>query len=333
MYSVLNAVNRKGANLAHYLITGGAGFIGSNLTHGLLKRGEKVTVIDNFSTGRRENLQTVLGQINLIEASITDYELVCSALDGVDAVLHQAALPSVPKSVERPLDTNHENITGTLTLFEACRRVGVKRVVFASSSSTYGDHDANVKIESLESRPKSPYAVQKYTKELYARVYAELFGLETVGLRYFNVFGPRQDPNSQYAAVVPAFVTRMLVGEAPTIYGTGEQARDFTHIENVIQANLRAATVPNIGGRVFNVGCGESTSLLALIDFINGALGTETVPKFDPPRPGDVLHSLAGIDKAREELGYEPSVSVSEGLLKTIEWYRLNDKTVPSESE
>jgi UDP-glucose 4-epimerase len=316
--------------VSHYLITGGAGFIGSNLVHALVDRGLRVTVIDNFSTGRQSNLDGVRSKIKLVEGSINDLPLLKEILKDVDVVLHQAALPSVPKSLERPLDTHHENITGTLTLFEACRIVGVKRCVYASSSSAYGDHDAQVKVESLEGRPKSPYAVQKFGTELYARVYHELFGLETVGLRYFNVFGPRQDPESQYAAVVPAFVTKMLDDMPPTIYGTGEQSRDFTYIDNVIEANLKASTAPGVGGEVFNVGCGYSTSLLGLIDYLNEALSKAIVPSFDPPRKGDVLHSLAGIDKAREYLGYEPSITVQEGLLKTIEWYRLNDKTGPS---
>ena len=309
-------------------MTGGAGFIGSNLAHALVDGDHQVTVIDNFSTGRRQNLDDILDRINLVEGTIADLALMKEILPGVNAVFHQAALPSVPKSLERPIDTNHENITGTLTLFEACRQVGVKRVVYASSSSAYGDHNAQVKVETLEGRPKSPYAVQKFTTELYARVYAELFGLETVGMRYFNVFGPRQDPASQYAAVVPAFVTRMLQGISPVVYGDGTQSRDFTHIDNVIQANLKAAAAENVGGEVFNVGCGYSTSLLDLIDFINEALHSQITPQFDPPRQGDVLHSLAGIEKAREYLGYEPSVPVRDGLLKTIEWYRLSDKTV-----
>ena len=314
--------------MAHYAVTGGAGFIGSNLAHAFVERGHKVTIIDNFSTGRRQNLEGLIGEVSLFEGTIADFSLLESALQDVDAVFHQAALPSVPKSIERPLDTNHENITGTLTLFEACRSVGVKRVIYASSSSAYGDHDAQIKVETLEGRPKSPYAVQKFTAELYARVYSELFGLETVGLRYFNVFGPRQDPNSQYAAVVPAFVTSLLENKSPTIYGDGKQSRDFTHIDNVIQANLKAAKAPNVGGQVFNVGCGSSTSLLSLIDFINEVLGSDIEPIFDPPRAGDVLHSLAGISKAREYLGYEPSVSVKDGLLKTIDWYRLSDMNV-----
>jgi nucleoside-diphosphate-sugar epimerase len=313
--------------VTHYLITGGAGFIGSNLVHALVERGFRVTVLDNMSTGRLANLDGVLSKIKLIEGSINDLGLLKEILKDVDVVLHQAALPSVPKSLERPLDTHHQNLTGTLTLFEGCRLAGVKRVVYASSSSAYGDHDAQVKVETLEGRPKSPYAVQKFGTELYARVYHELFQVETVGLRYFNVFGPRQDPQSQYAAVVPAFVTKMLAGESPTIYGTGEQSRDFTYIDNVIEANIKASTAPAIGGDVFNVGCGSSTSLLDLIDNLNQALGKSITPSFDPPRQGDVLHSLAGIDKAREHLGYEPYITVQEGLLKTIEWYRLNDKT------
>ena len=313
--------------MTHYLITGGAGFIGSNLVHALVDRGFRVTVLDNMSTGRLANLDGVRSRIKLIEGSINDLGLLKEILKDVDVVLHQAALPSVPKSLERPLDTHHENMTGTLTLFEGCRLAGVKRVVYASSSSAYGDHDAQVKVESLEGRPKSPYAVQKFGTELYARVYHELFQVETVGLRYFNVFGPRQDPQSQYAAVVPAFVTKMLAGESPTIYGTGEQSRDFTYIDNVIEANLKASSAPDVGGQVFNVGCGSSTSLLGLITYLNQSLGKSITPSFDPPRQGDVLHSLAGIDKAREHLGYEPSITVQEGLLKTIEWYRLNDKT------
>ncbi len=313
--------------MTHYLITGGAGFIGSNLVHALVQRGLRVTVLDNFSTGRASNLDGVRSKIKCVEGSINDLGLLKEILKDVDVVLHQAALPSVPKSLDRPLDTHHENMTGTLTLFEACRLTGVKRIVYASSSSVYGDHDAQVKVETLEGRPKSPYAVQKFGTELYARVYHDLFGVETVGLRYFNVFGPRQDPKSQYAAVVPAFVTKMLGDSAPTIYGTGEQSRDFTYIENVIEANLKASTAANVGGQIFNVGCGSSTSLLELIAYLNELLEKSIVPTFDPPRQGDVLHSLAGIEKAREFLGYEPSISVREGLLKTIEWYRLNDKT------
>ncbi|MGB0646328.1 MAG: SDR family oxidoreductase [Bradymonadia bacterium] len=313
--------------MTHYLITGGAGFIGSNLTHALVERGQRVSVIDNFITGRRENLHGVLDKIKLVEGSINDGETLRELLTDVDVVLHQAALPSVPKSLDRPLDAHHENLTGTLNLFEACRMTNTKRVVYASSSSAYGDHDAQVKIESLEGRPKSPYAVQKFGTELYAKVYHELFGLETVGLRYFNVFGPRQDPMSQYAAVVPAFVTRMLKEQSPIVFGTGEQSRDFTYISNVIEANLLAASAANIGGEVFNVGCGFSTSLLSLIESINEVLGTNIEPIFESARKGDVLHSLAGIDKAREHLGYQPSITVKAGLLKTIEWYRLNAKT------
>ena len=313
--------------MTHYLITGGAGFIGSNLTHALVERGERVSVIDNFITGRRENLHGVLDKITLVDGSINDSDTLRQLLSDVDVVLHQAALPSVPKSLERPMAAHHENLTGTLNLLEACRLTNTKRIVYASSSSAYGDHDAQVKVESLEGRPKSPYAVQKFGIELYARVYHELFGIETVGLRYFNVFGPRQDPLSQYAAVVPAFVTRMLADQSPVVYGTGEQSRDFTYISNVIDANLLAASAPNVGGQVFNVGCGSSISLLRLIDSVNHALGKDIQPTFEPARRGDVLHSLAGIDKARDHLGYQPSISVKEGLLKTIEWYRLNAKT------
>jgi len=309
--------------MARILVTGGAGFIGSNLVHALLKRGDEVVVLDNFSTGRRENIASVLNDITLIEGSLANPEDVHRALDGVDGVLHQGALPSVPKSLERPLDTNMANIVGSLTLLEGCRQKGVQRLVYAASSSAYGDHDASIKTETLEVRPKSPYAVQKLCGEFYASVYSDLFGLRTVALRYFNVFGPRQNPKSQYAAVVPAFVTRMLRGESPIVYGTGQQSRDFTFIENVIEANLSALNAPDEAcGETVNIGCGGSITLLELIASINETLGSQIEPIFEPERAGDVMHSRADIAKANRLLGYDPQISVQDGLARTIEWYR-----------
>ena len=318
---------KGGAFMARILVTGGAGFIGCNLVRGFLDRGDEVVVIDNFSTGRRENLADVEDRIRLIEGSITDYDTVCQALEGVDGVSHQAALPSVPKSLDIPLVTNEANITGTLTLFEACRRMGVRRVVYAASSSAYGDHDAPRKHEGLDPRPKSPYAVQKLVGELYGTVYHELFGLETVGLRYFNVFGPRQNPNSQYAAVVPAFVCRMLAGESPTVYGDGLQSRDFTYIDNVIHANQAALAAPlSACGRSYNIACGESATLLELIDGINDILGTSIRPDHVAARAGDVRHSLADVSAATEAFGYQPRMKLNEALRLTVDWYRGREK-------
>jgi nucleoside-diphosphate-sugar epimerase len=312
--------------MARILVTGGAGFIGSSLVRGFLHRGDEVVVLDNFSTGSRENLVGIEGQIRLIEGSITDYDAVCAALEGVDGVSHQGALPSVPKSLDFPLQTNAANITGTLTLFEACRRMGVRRIVYAASSSAYGDHDAPKKHEGLDPRPKSPYAVQKLVGELYGAVYHELFGLETIGLRYFNVFGPRQNPKSQYAAVVPAFVCRMLAGEAPIVYGDGGQSRDFTYVENAVHANQAALAAPVAAcGRVYNIACGQSATLLALIAAINDILGTQIRPQHVAPRAGDVRHSLADVSAAAEAFGYRPRVMLEEALRATVEWYRARE--------
>ena len=309
--------------MARILVTGGAGFIGSNLVHALLKRGDEVVVLDNFSTGRRENLDSVLNEITLVDGSLANLDDVLKALDGVDGVLHQGALPSVPKSLEHPIETNLANVVGSLTLLDGCRQMGVKQVVYAASSSAYGDHDASVKSEDLEVRPKSPYAVQKLCGEFYASVYSDLFGLRTVALRYFNVFGPRQNPKSQYAAVVPAFVTRMLKGEAPIIFGTGHQSRDFTFIDNVIEANLAALNAPDEAcGQTVNIGCGGSITLLDLVDSINGILGTNIEPVFEAARAGDVMHSRADISKAGRLIGYDPKVSIHDGLVETIKWYR-----------
>ncbi|MCA9558382.1 MAG: SDR family oxidoreductase [Myxococcales bacterium] len=304
------------------LVTGGAGFIGSHLVRALLARGDEVVVIDNFETGQRANLAEVADRIRLVEGSIADAAAVADALEGVDAVLHEAALPSVPKSLERPVDTHRANVVGTLTLLEGCRRMGVQRFVYAASSSAYGDHAAESKSEDLEPRPKSPYAVQKLAGEYYCRVFHALYGLQTVALRYFNVFGARQNPKSQYAAVVPAFVTRMLAGRPPIVHGDGLQSRDFTYIDNVIEANLAALRAPSSAcGRVYNAACGDSITLLRLVASINEILGTSIEPQHVEARAGDVRHSRADVSAAAEALGFRAAVSVDDGLRETVAWY------------
>lgn len=308
--------------MATYLVTGGCGFIGSNIVEYLVGQGETVRVLDDLSTGRRENLAGFDDRVTLIEGSLLDTDRVREACEGVDYVLHQAALPSVQRSVEDPETTNRINVDGTLTLLNACRAAGVKRVVYAASSSAYGDQAAPVKTEKLLPMPKSPYAVSKLACEFYLKAFMECYGLETVSLRYFNVFGPRQDPNSEYSAVIPLFVTRVLRGERPVIYGDGTQSRDFTYVENNVRANILAATAPEAAGKVINVACGRSYSLLELLAEINKVLGTDIEPVFAPPRSGDVKHSLADITKARQTLGYEVTVDFHEGLRRTIEWYR-----------
>jgi nucleoside-diphosphate-sugar epimerase len=309
--------------MALYLVTGGAGFIGSNIVAELLQRGERVRVLDNFSTGRRENVAPFVEQMDLIEGDLRDLSTVTSAVDGTDYVLHQGALPSVQQSIDDPLTIHAINATGTLNLLLAARDSGVKRVVFASSCSIYGDDPVLPKREDMLPAPKSPYAVTKLAGERYCRVFAEVFGLETVCLRYFNVFGPRQDPSSQYSAVIPLFITAMLRGEVPTIYGDGKQSRDFVYVANVVQANLLAATATGDAvGRVFNVACGERYTLLDLIAALNDILDTDVEPIHAAPRPGDVRHSLADVSAAQEILGYEPEVGFREGLRRTVSWYR-----------
>ncbi len=311
--------------MARILVTGGAGFIGSNLAHALVARGDDVVIIDDFSTGRRENLAGIWDKIRVVNGCLTDQTAVKDALDGVTGVLHQGALPSVPKSLDIPIETNHANVVGTLTLLEMCRQTGVDRLVYAASSSAYGDHQAAVKSESLEPRPKSPYAVQKLTGEYYCSVYRDLFGIKTIALRYFNIFGPRQNPKSQYAAVVPAFVTRMLRGERPIIYGDGGQSRDFTYIDNAISANLAALEAPEGAcGLSYNVACGQSVTLLQLVQGINDILGTQIEPEFAPERAGDVRHSRADVGRAKAAFGYEPLIDVKQGLQRSVEWYRQN---------
>lgn len=309
--------------MAHYLVTGGAGFIGSNLVEALVKRGERVRVLDDFSTGKRSNLAPFASDVELIEGSLASSRDCERAAAGVDYVLHQGALPSVPKSVAMPRESNEANVTGTLNMLVAARDAKVRRFVFAASSSAYGDTPTLPKVETMPASPKSPYAVQKYTGELYLRVFHDTYGLETVGLRYFNIFGPRQDPTSQYSAVIPKFITAYLRGEAPVIYGDGTQSRDFTYIENVIAANLAACTAPSAcAGQVMNIACGERIDLNDLARVVREALGSSTMPRHEAPRVGDVMHSLADISRARTLIGYEPRVRFAEGIRKTLAWYQ-----------
>jgi nucleoside-diphosphate-sugar epimerase len=305
-----------------FLVTGGAGFIGSHLVDALLKQGHAVRVLDNLSTGRRDNLAGSGDAVELIEGDVRSYHIVQQAVRGIDVVLHQAALPSVSRSVTDPITTNEVNITGTLNVLEASRQAGVRRVVYASSSSIYGDSDALPKHEGMTPNPLSPYAVSKLAGENYCRVFSRLYALETVSLRYFNVFGPRQDPRSFYSAVIPRFIHAVLHGERPCIYGDGEQSRDFTYVANVVQANLLAATAEGASGLVMNCACNERTSLNALLRAIQEVTGRQVPPEYRPPRPGDIKHSLASIDLARETIGYVPEVGFADGLRMTIDAYR-----------
>lgn len=308
-----------------YLVTGGAGFIGSNLVHELLQRGETVRVLDNFSTGRRSNLADVYSDIDLVEGDLRSSESCRQATKGVDVVLHQGALPSVQRSVSDPFTSHDTNATATMNLLVAARDAGVKRFVYASSSSVYGDSPTMPKQEEMIPRPKSPYAVAKLAGEHYCRIFYELYGLETVCLRYFNVFGPYQDPTSHYSAVIPLFIRAMMAGKAPTIYGDGTQSRDFTFVANNVHANLLAANQPGVGGQIFNIACGQRYSLLDLMDALNEILGTAIEPTFDHSRRGDVKHSLADIGRAQDLLGYTVQVDFLEGLRRTAAWYRAHD--------
>lgn len=316
---VIDTYNHDRHMQKKYLVTGGAGFIGSHIAEALVQQGASVAVIDDLSTGTRENIEHLLDSVTFFEGSILDQELLRKAMEGVDTVFHQAALPSVPKSIKDPLGTHAVNVTGTLQIFETARALGVRRVVYASSSSVYGDSPVLPKVETMGYNPLSPYAVQKMTGEYYGRLYHQSFGLETVGLRYFNVFGPRQNPHSEYAAVIPKFITKIKAGEGVTIYGTGETTRDFTYIENVVHANLRAAEAEGVSGEVFNIALGESISLNGLVEKIAGLCGTTCVPQHEAFREGDIRHSLADITKAKTLLRYEPQVFFDEGLRRTIE--------------
>ena len=308
--------------MATYLVTGGAGFIGSNLVQELIKRGEKVRVIDNFSTGKKENIQDFLPRIELIQGDIKDLDRVREAVKGVDFVLHEAALSSVPRSIEHPLATSESNINGTLNVLTAARETGVKRVVYASSSSVYGDSLTLPKREEMTPNPLSPYAVSKLTGEYYCQVFYQIYGLETVILRYFNVFGPRQNSLSQYAAVIPKFIEAMLKGKSPSIYGDGEQSRDFTFVENVVEGSILTCDKKNIAGEIFNIAGGKRTTINQLAKLISRLLDKNVESIYTNPRPGDIRYSLADITKARRLLNYQPKVNLKEVLRTTLKWYK-----------
>ncbi|MBI2503701.1 MAG: SDR family oxidoreductase [Candidatus Latescibacteria bacterium] len=308
--------------MALYLVTGGAGFIGSHLVEELLQRGEQVRVLDNFSTGKRDNLREVLDRIELIEGDLRSYHTVRQAVQGVDYVLHQGALPSVPRSIDDPITTNEVNVGGTLHVLDAARDAGVKRVVYASSSSIYGPDPQLPVRESMAPRPVSPYAVAKLAGEKYCHVFSKVYGLETVALRYFNIFGPRQDPASQYSAFIPKFVVGIMKGRPLTIDGDGTQAKDFTFVSNVVEANLLALEAEGVSGEVFNVGCGRMTSVSEVVGHIRLIVGAEGRITHGPPRPGDVPHSLADISRARAQLGYEPRVDARQGLAQVVAWFQ-----------
>jgi nucleoside-diphosphate-sugar epimerase len=305
-----------------YLVTGGAGFIGNHIVRALVERGQVVRVIDNLSTGKRENLADLEDRITFIEGDITDSGAIAGAVAGADFVLHQAALPSVPRSVQDPITTDWNNVRGTLQVLVASRDAKVKRVVQACSSSVYGDTPTLPKVETMALSPLSPYACSKAAGELYGRAFHRTYGLEYVGLRYFNVFGPRQDPRSQYAAVIPKFITSYLKGEPPLIYGDGHQTRDFNFISNVVEANLLACTAKEAPGRVVNIACSARIELLGVLDLLAELFGKRIEPRFEPARPGDIKHSLADIGEARRVLGYDPKVDFAEGFKRTVEWYR-----------
>lgn len=304
------------------LVTGGAGFIGSHLVDALLERGWEVRVLDDLSTGKPANLKQAMSQIEWLQADIRDFAALQEACQGVDVVFHLAALGSVPRSIAEPILSNQVNLDGTLHVLTAARDAGVRRVVYSASSSVYGNTPSLPKHEGMTPTPLSPYAVTKYVGELYLKVFHQLYGLEGVGLRYFNIFGPRQDPESQYAAVIPKFVAALMAGQAPTIFGDGLTSRDFTYVANAVQANLLAADAPKAAGAVVNIACGERFTLNELAAGLNRLLGTSLEPVYGPERAGDVKHSLADIGQARELLGYDPQIGFAEGLERTVAWYR-----------
>jgi nucleoside-diphosphate-sugar epimerase len=306
-----------------HLITGGAGFIGSSIASALLGQGEVVRILDDFSSGRRENLEGLHGKLDVVEGSIVDAEAVEKALEGVEVIFHEAAIPSVPRSIASPRPSVLVNVLGTTTLLDVARHAGVRRVIYAASSSAYGDTAVLPKVETMLTQPLSPYAVAKLAGEHMMRVFASLYPIETLSLRYFNVFGPRQDPASQYAAVIPKFVTAALDHEKPSVFGDGEQTRDFCFIDNVVSANLLAASSPNkLAGQTVNIACGERISLNALLSYLSEEVGHPVVAHYEPARRGDVRDSLADITAARQLLGYEPRVKVREGLRRTVADFR-----------
>ena len=308
--------------MAKCLVTGGAGFIGSHIATALVERGYDVRVFDNLSSGKLENLEHIRDSVEFVEGDLCVADMVAKAVQGVDVIFHQAALASVPRSLKMPLATNAACVTGTVSLLTAAKDAGVRRVLYAASSSAYGDQPFASKRENDLPAPLSPYAAAKLAGEYYCQAFFHSFGLETVAIRYFNVFGPRQDPNGEYAAVIPKFIAKMLSGERPTIFGDGTQSRDFTYIDNVVRGNLLAAETGALELRTFNVACGNQYSLLDLVSALNDLLGTSIAPEFAPRRDGDVLESLADITAARNDLGYAPSVDFRTGLEKTIAAFR-----------
>ena len=304
-----------------YLVTGGAGFIGSHIVERLVQAGEKVRVLDNFSSGTRENLKDLLDKIELVEGDIRDFWTVIKTVEGVDFILHQAALTSVQRSIKNPLTTNEVNINGTLNLLEAARIHKVKRFIYASSSSVYGDTPTLPKVETMSPNPISPYAISKLTGEEYCRVFYRVYGLETASLRYFNVFGPRQNPISEYAGVIPRFMAALLSGTKPSIYGDGEQSRDFTYVENVVNANLSACKASAVAGESINIACSQRYTLNQLWSNLLRLSGRKVDPVYTDPKPGDIRHSLGDIEKARKLLGYQVKTGFEEGLSKTLDWY------------
>ena len=314
--------------MANVLVTGGAGFIGSHLVRALIKEGHQVRVLDDFSTGYIDNLEEIQRRIELIDGDIRRPVVVKPAMRKVDLVFHLAALASVQRSIKDPISTTHVNALGTLNVFEAARAARVQRVVYASSSSVYGDSLEAIRRETNTTSPMSPYALSKLVGEQYGSFYSKTFGLETVGLRFFNVFGPRQDPSSQYSAAIPKFIAALTAGEASVIYGDGKQSRDFTYVENVVQANLLAARVPGISGRLFNVGCGESITVNDLYWSLVKLMKIDVPARYQPARTGDVRHSQADISLAKKLLGYAPTVDVQEGLRRTVTWFQSAEGTL-----
>ena len=327
MFSEIHLSDEKAwgkKTMSEVLVTGGAGFIGSNLTEALLQREHFVRILDDFSTGKRENLifDKAYPSLEIIEGDIRDLNTCQKAVQGVEYVFHQGALPSVQLSVEDPGTSNAVNVGGTLNILLAAREKGVKRVMYAASSSIYGDTPALPKHEEMPPHPLSPYALQKYIGEQYCRLFYQLYGLETVSLRYFNIFGPKQDPNSLYSAVIPKFIDALVQGRPPIIFGDGEQSRDFTYIENVVQANLLAMSAEHLHGEAINIACGKRISLNQLFNVLREILGSKQAPIYQEPRMGDVKHSLADIRKGKEIINYEPKVGIETGLKKTVDFFR-----------